>query len=129
MAVVLLIFWQSKIVLLLSSFLVAYESPVPSGENAKLDASLVKKLSQIPSYQCLTGGIYIFRALSEDRVKVNFTSLDEKLIIFGWKKPLLKLDKMNVNSMSIALLIFWQFRENAFLFSSKIVTYVYQIPS
>ena len=128
MAVVLLIFWQSKIVLLLSSFLVAYESPVPSGENAKLDASLVKKLSQIPSYQCLTGGIYIFRALSEDRVKVNFTSLDEKLI-FGWKNPLLKLDEMNVNSMSIALLIFWQFRENAFLFSSKIVTYIYQIPS
>ena len=128
MAVVLLIFWQSKIVLLLSSFLVAYESPVPSGENAKLDASLVKQLSQIPSYQCLTGGIYIFRALSEDRVKVNFTSLDEKLI-FGWKNPLLKLDKMNVNSMSIALLIFWQFRENAFLFSSKIVTYIYQIPS
>lgn len=128
MAVVLLIFWQSKIVLLLSSFLVAYESPVPSGENAKLDASLVKQLSQIPSYQCLTGGIYIFRALSEDRVKVNFTSLDEKLI-FGWKNPLLKLDEMNVNSMSIALLIFWQFRENAFLFSSKIVTYIYQIPS
>ena len=128
MAVVLLIFWQSKIVLLLSSFLVAYESPVPFGENAKLDASLVKQLSQIPSYQCLTGGIYIFRALPEDRVKVNFTSLDEKLI-FGWKNPLLKLEKMNVNSMSIALLIFWQFRENAFLFSSKIVTYIYQIPS
>lgn len=147
MPIALLKFWQFRENALFSSQLGAYICTVPSQQVLKIDVQLssfyewsykkpLKRLiyklqGNFMTTASLIFGLfrqmlslfsselvaYVCTASSKQGVKID-TSLALKRVIFGWKYLFYSLIYIvKINFMPNALSIFWQSRENVFLFS------------